>query len=125
MELVNPDSRWNPISNVKGDTTQMAQRAASVTGKPNEEHNMLAKQADTAAWYGTAKEARELTRRAMESVLQKDVKEIAAVIALQRKDPVKAISLLESAKATELGYTGSAIQHVPRARGNLPDGPRW
>ena len=177
---------------LRGDAAQMAQRAASVASKPNEEHAMLAAQANTAAWYGKAKEARELTRRAMESVLQKDVKEIAAAyqaeaaeieagqgrreqahadaiasmrlasnrdvqrmaalalarsgdilraeklvagldrdfpldtmvqsywlpairaaIALQRRDPEKAISLLESAKATELGYTGGIPSMLP------------
>jgi DNA-binding winged helix-turn-helix (wHTH) protein/tetratricopeptide (TPR) repeat protein len=170
---------------LRGDIVQMAQRAASVAGKPDEEDAMLASQADTAACYGKAKEARQLTRRAMESVLQKDVKEIAAAyqaeaaeieadegrreqahadaiasmrlasnrevqrmaalalarsgdmpraeklaagldrdfpldtmvqsywlpviraaIALQRRDPDKAISLLESAKTTELGGSG-------------------
>jgi tetratricopeptide (TPR) repeat protein len=170
----------------------MAQRAATVAGKPNEDDAMLASQADTAAWYGKAKEARQLTRRAMESVLQKDVREIAAAyqaeaaeieadqgrreqahadaigsmrlasnrevqrmaslalarsgdipraqelaagldrdfpldtmvqsywlpviraaVALQRRDPDKAISLLESAKATELGYTGGVPNMFP------------
>ena len=52
---------------LKGDATQMAQMAAAAMGKPGMEDFMLAAQADTEAWYGKLKNARELTRRAMDS----------------------------------------------------------
>ncbi len=41
---------------------------------------LLASQADTEAWYGKLKNARELTRRAMDSAQRNDAKETAAVI---------------------------------------------
>ena len=63
---------------LKGDEVQMAQLASSVMGKRGEEDAMLAAQADTEAWYGRLKNARELVRRAMDSALRNDAKESAA-----------------------------------------------
>ncbi len=63
---------------LKGDTAQMAQTAAAAMGKPGMEDFMLATQADTEAWYGRLKNARELTRRAMDSAQHNDAKETAA-----------------------------------------------
>src|ERR1700741_1534581 len=47
-------------------------------GKPGLEDVLLAQQGDTAAWYGRMKNARELTRRAMDSAEHNDAKETAA-----------------------------------------------
>ena len=47
-------------------------------GKPGAEDLLLAAQADTEAWYGKLKNARELTRRAMDSARHNDAKEAAA-----------------------------------------------
>ena len=63
---------------LKGDTAQMTQVAAAAMGKPGIEDFMLASQADTEAWYGKLKNARELTRRAMDSAEHNDAKETAA-----------------------------------------------
>ena len=63
---------------VKGDTIQMAQVAAAAMGKPGTEDLLLASQADTEAWYGKLKNARELTRQAMDSAQHNDAKEAAA-----------------------------------------------
>ncbi len=63
---------------LKGDAVEMAQVAAAATGKPGIEDFMLATQADTEAWYGKLKNARELTRRAMDSAEHNDAKETAA-----------------------------------------------
>jgi DNA-binding winged helix-turn-helix (wHTH) protein/tetratricopeptide (TPR) repeat protein len=63
---------------LKGDEVQMAQLASSVMGKRGEEDAMLAAQADTEAWYGRLKNARELIRRAMDSAQHNDAKETAA-----------------------------------------------
>ena len=63
---------------VKGDAIQMAQLAAAAMGKPGTEDLLLASQADTEAWYGKLKNARELTRRAMDSAQHNDAKEAAA-----------------------------------------------
>ena len=63
---------------LKGDTAQMAQLASAAMGKPGTEDLLLAAQADTEGWYGKLKNARELTRRAMDSAQHNDAKETAA-----------------------------------------------
>jgi len=63
---------------LKGDKGQMVQLAASAMGKPGAEDVLLAAQADTEGWYGQLKNARELTRRAMDSAKRNDAKETAA-----------------------------------------------
>jgi eukaryotic-like serine/threonine-protein kinase len=62
---------------VKGDRTQMTQVAATAMGKPGAEDLLLAAQAETEAWYGKLKNARELTQGAMESAEHNDAKETA------------------------------------------------
>ena len=56
----------------------MAQMVAAAMGKPGMEDLLLAAQADTEGWYGRLKNARELTRRAMDSAQHNDAKETAA-----------------------------------------------
>jgi tetratricopeptide (TPR) repeat protein len=63
---------------LKGDTAQMLQLAKAAMGKPGTEEFLLASQADTEAWHGKLKNARELTRRAMDSAQRNDAKETAA-----------------------------------------------
>ena len=63
---------------LKGDKTQMAQLASAAMGKPGTEDLLLSVQADTEAWYGRWKEARELIRRAMDSAGRDDARETAA-----------------------------------------------
>jgi tetratricopeptide (TPR) repeat protein len=63
---------------VKNDATQMERFASAAMGKPGLEENLLATQADTQAWYGKLKDARELTRRAIDSAEHNDAKETAA-----------------------------------------------
>jgi serine/threonine protein kinase/DNA-binding winged helix-turn-helix (wHTH) protein/tetratricopeptide (TPR) repeat protein len=63
---------------LKGDPTEMAQVASAATGKPGTEDLLLASKADTEAWYGKLKNARELTGRAMELAQRNDAKENAA-----------------------------------------------
>ncbi len=46
---------------LKGDPAQMALLAATAMGRPGTEDVLLAAQADTEAWYGRLKNARELT----------------------------------------------------------------
>jgi eukaryotic-like serine/threonine-protein kinase len=66
------------LSFLKGDTARMAQVASAAMGKPGQEDFILAAQADTEAWYGRLKDARELKRRAMDSALRNNDKEAAA-----------------------------------------------
>jgi eukaryotic-like serine/threonine-protein kinase len=63
---------------LKGDAAQMERFASEAMGKPGTEDLVLADQADTQAWYGKLKNARELTRRAMDSAEHNDAKETAA-----------------------------------------------
>ena len=63
---------------LKGDTAEMAKLAADAMGQPGIEELLLGMQADTAAWYGKLKNARELTRQAMDSAQHNDAKETAA-----------------------------------------------
>jgi len=63
---------------LKGNVAQMDRFASAAVGKPGTEDFLLANQADTAAWYGKMMNARELTRRAMDSAEHNDAKETAA-----------------------------------------------
>jgi len=63
---------------LKGDAAQMDQLATAAMGKAGAEDLLLAAQADTQVWYGKLKNARELTRRAMDSAEHNDAKETAA-----------------------------------------------
>jgi len=63
---------------LKGDATQMGQMVAAAMGKLGTEDLLLATQAATEMWYGKLKDARELTRRAMDSAQHNDAKETAA-----------------------------------------------
>jgi eukaryotic-like serine/threonine-protein kinase len=62
---------------LKDDAAQM-ERFPAAMGKPGTEDLLMAYQADTQAWYGKFKNARELTRRAMDSAEHNDAKETAA-----------------------------------------------
>jgi eukaryotic-like serine/threonine-protein kinase len=64
---------------LKGDTALMARTVSAAMGKLGKEDFLLASQADTEAWYGSLKNARELTRRAMDSAQRNDAKEAAAL----------------------------------------------
>jgi hypothetical protein len=64
---------------LKGDTAQMGQLASAATGKSGTEDQLLAQEADTAAWYGKYKSARDLTTAAMDSAQRNDAKEAAAI----------------------------------------------
>ena len=63
---------------LKGDAAQMERLASAAMGKPRLEDLLLYAQSDTQAWYGNLKNARELTRRAMDSAEHNDAKETAA-----------------------------------------------
>ena len=67
------------VAFVKGNAAQMAQLVSAAVGKPGAEGMLLATQADTEGWYGRLRNARELTRRAMDSAQHNDAKESAAM----------------------------------------------
>jgi tetratricopeptide (TPR) repeat protein len=64
---------------LKGDAAEMAKFFSAAMGKPGAEDLLLAFQADTEAWYGKLKKARELTQRAMDSAEHNDARETAAL----------------------------------------------
>jgi eukaryotic-like serine/threonine-protein kinase len=79
-KLENPEmpmARYR-VAFLKGDTARMARVASAAMGTPGKEDVILAAQADTEAWYGRLKDARELKRLAMNSALHHSGKEAAA-----------------------------------------------
>ena len=66
------------IAFLQNDTSGMAQQMAGTTGKPGLEDGLLAYEADTAAYFGRLKRARELSRRAVDSAERAAEKEAAA-----------------------------------------------
>jgi eukaryotic-like serine/threonine-protein kinase len=64
---------------LRGDPAAMAHEVASAAGKPGGEDMMLALQADTEAYSGHLKKARELSRRAVESARKSQLAEPAAI----------------------------------------------
>jgi serine/threonine protein kinase/tetratricopeptide (TPR) repeat protein len=56
---------------LKGDKAQMSRLVTGAMGKPGEDA-LLAEEADTEAWFGRLRRARELTRRAMNSTQNND-----------------------------------------------------
>ena len=66
------------IAFLQNDAAGMEHQAAWATGKPGAENEMLSLQADTAAYSGRLREARNFSRRAMDSSELADEKEAAA-----------------------------------------------
>ena len=64
---------------LRGDTQDMERQVAWAAGRPGEEDQMLANQADTEAYYGHLIKARDFSRRARDSALRADAKETAAL----------------------------------------------
>jgi hypothetical protein len=65
---------------LKGDAAGMQQQFNWRLGKPVVEEFMLSAQSDTEAYFGRLNQARELSRRAVESALHNDAKEPAALL---------------------------------------------
>ena len=56
----------------------MAQQVAWAVGKPGVEDVLLSFEADTAAYFGKLREARDISRRAVASAVRAEEKEVAA-----------------------------------------------
>ena len=69
------------IAFLQNDTAAMKQQAAWSAGKLGPENNMLASQADTSAYSGRLREARDFAHQAMDSAARADLKEAAATYA--------------------------------------------
>jgi eukaryotic-like serine/threonine-protein kinase len=66
------------IAFYRDDTAEMARQVASAAGRPGYEDLLLAHEADTAAYFGHLREAREFSRRAADSAERAGEKETAA-----------------------------------------------
>ena len=66
------------VAFLQNDAAGMEQQAAWSVGKPGIEDEMLGLEADTAAYSGRLRDAREFSRRAMDSAKRADEKETAA-----------------------------------------------
>ena len=64
---------------LKGDTPAMAREVAWGSGKPGDEDPLLSAQSDTEAYYGRLGNARDFSRRAVDSAKRADSKETAAL----------------------------------------------
>jgi serine/threonine protein kinase len=64
---------------LENDAPEMAKHAAKLTGMPGWEDQMLALEADTAAYFGRLKDARDLSRRAMDSAQRAGEKDPTAM----------------------------------------------
>jgi serine/threonine protein kinase/tetratricopeptide (TPR) repeat protein len=94
---------------LKSDAAQMAQLLAAAMGKPGAEELVLAYQADTEAWYGKLKKAREVTVQAMESAQHDDAKEAAAMY-----QAAAALREVESGNRSQaLAEATAAVQLAP------------
>lgn len=67
------------VAFVKGDSALMQQQVAWAQGKPNSQDSLLGAQADTEAYFGRLKKARQYSRRAIDAAMASDLKESAAI----------------------------------------------
>jgi eukaryotic-like serine/threonine-protein kinase len=63
---------------LRGDASLMEQQVAWSAGKSGDEDQLLSLQADTDAYYGRLGQARDFSRRAVDSAIRADSKETAA-----------------------------------------------
>ncbi|MGA8432683.1 MAG: serine/threonine-protein kinase [Candidatus Sulfotelmatobacter sp.] len=63
---------------VQNDRAAMRAQADATRNKPGSEENLLNQQALTLAYYGHLQEAREVSRKAIDSAMRNDTKEVAA-----------------------------------------------
>jgi hypothetical protein len=64
---------------LQGDAARMEQQVAWAAGKHGDEDLLLSTQSDTEAYYGRMSRARDFSRRAVESAVRANSKEIAAL----------------------------------------------
>jgi len=66
------------IAFLENDTAGMTQQVAWAAGKPGVEDVLLSYEADTAAYFGKLRDARDFSRRAVASAVRAEEKEVAA-----------------------------------------------
>jgi eukaryotic-like serine/threonine-protein kinase len=77
-----PDLRFllYQVDFLQNDAEGMARQATWAAGKPGAEHDLLSLQADTAAYSGKLRQARDLSRRAAAAAERAEAKEVAGRI---------------------------------------------
>ena len=90
-------SQYYLVAFTSGNVALQERLLAEAAGKPGIEDVMLGSQANSEAWFGRMAQARELTRRAMNSAAQQDAHESAAAYEVQ-----------EALNEAELGYLDQA-----------------
>jgi eukaryotic-like serine/threonine-protein kinase len=88
---------------------EMEQQVAWAAGRPGEEDQMLDIHADTDAYYGRVKKARDLARRAADSAIRSDAKETGALWIT-----------MQALREVELGNAAAAREDVNRAMALAP-----
>ncbi len=101
------------IAFVQGNLGMMKQQVDWAVGKPNE-YVGPAWQAETAAFAGQARQAREFTRRAVDLAERRNVKEVAADLTLAQALSAAALGLCKQAQAD----TTAALK-LARSRASL------
>ena len=121
------------------DNTFMEQQVAWSAGKPFEESVLMSLQADTEAYFGRLKKARELTRRAVDAAMRADAKgtaasllvsaalreaelgnfvaarqELNAALKLEASTDVEALAALALARTGELGRAKVMVDKLER-----------
>ncbi len=98
------------------DEAAMAKQVAWAAGKPGVEDELLANEADTAAFHGRLEEAREFSRRAMASAKRAEEKEVAAnyesISALREALFGNAVEARQRSAAALALSTGRDVQYV-------------
>jgi eukaryotic-like serine/threonine-protein kinase len=89
---------------LRGDAEQMAQQMTWAAGRPGDEDVLLSAQSDTEAYYGRMRNARDYSRRAVDSGIRADSKETAALWRVN-----------SAQREAELGSTASAVRGVTEA----------
>jgi tetratricopeptide (TPR) repeat protein len=93
----------------RGNSAQMEQQVAWGAGKPGEEDPLLSAQSDTEAYYGRLSNARDFSRRAVESAHRADSKETAALWRVNA-----------ALREAEFGETTETKQYVNQAMALAP-----
>jgi eukaryotic-like serine/threonine-protein kinase len=92
------------IAFLQGDSAQMEQQVAWAAGKPGDEDLLLAVQSDTQAYYGRMTQAREVSRRAVDSAVGAGSKETGALWQINA-----------ALRDAEVGDAASARQEVAKS----------
>jgi tetratricopeptide (TPR) repeat protein len=94
---------------LRGDSAEMDRQVAWTAGKAGAEDLLLAQHADTEAYYGRIRKARELSVRAVESARREEAKEIAATC-----------EIVAALREIEIGSVSTAGQGVRSALSLVP-----